>query len=245
MKANLCKTRFSHTIIKNTSLTVAIITLSGTSISANSPQLNYTIQSTAVFSGTIQLPNNNPNFNQSTTRVSTDSSGAYYRNLGTATKPKLVLVYKSKYVKSAKNANGSISYFVDFKGIPVISLNAIISSPVLSGGCIKPYAYQGQVKGTHFQGVVQDEFNFVAAFYYGTVTDPKTHNKYTGLFKLYGYGPRYSDPNGGATPTVFDFKSDIPGGPTIKSLSVTNAPITNFNIQSATSPPSGVTNSCP
>ncbi|WP_292741062.1 hypothetical protein [Nostoc sp. JL31] len=53
-----------------------------------------------------------------------------------------------------------------------------------------------------------------------------------------GYGARYSDAygglrlrNGGATPTVFDFKSDLPGSPKVTSLEMTNSPLARIQIK--------------
>ena len=94
-----------------------------------------------------------------------------------------------------------------------------------------PYKYQGQLAGTTFQGVVQDEFNLTKALYTGTVTDPDTGKQYQGTFEVSGYGVRYSDANGDATPTVFDFQSDIPGSPNVTSLEMTNAPLARLTIK--------------
>jgi hypothetical protein len=199
-----------------------VIGLSSTSASA---QLITTVTSTATFSGKVELPSINPNFNQSISRVDTDKTGAYYRKIGT----KSTFVYKSNYVKSS-TSSGVVKYYVDFKGIPIVSANGQINSPVLSGGQLTSYKYQGRLP-TNFQGVVQDEFNFNKAYYTGIVTDPQTKKKCSGTFEVYGYGPRYSDPNGSTTPTIFSFKSDLPGSPTIKSLTVTNAPLPKFYVK--------------
>ncbi|MBD2677843.1 MULTISPECIES: hypothetical protein [Nostoc] len=213
-------------VLSSSSLAAVIIALGGTSALAQ-----ITIQSSGTLSGTIQLPNNNPNFNKSITRVDTDDTGTYSRNLGTKNNPNYVPVYKSEYVKVETRKDGTLHYFVDFKGIPIISFNGVLNSPVLSGGELTPFKYQGTVAGTKFQGVVQDEFNLTKALYTGIVTDPKTGNQYQGTFEVSGYGPRYSDRNGGATPTVFDFKSDLPGLPTVKSLVMTNSPIGKLTIK--------------
>ncbi|MDZ8188853.1 MAG: hypothetical protein RMX96_28870 [Nostoc sp. ChiSLP02] len=213
-------------VVSSSSLAAVIIALGGTSALAQ-----ITIQSSGTLSGTIQLPSNNPNFNKSITRVDTDDTGTYSRNLGTKSNPNYVPVYKSDYVKVETRSDGSLHYFVDFTGIPIISFNGVLNSPVLSDGNLTPFKYQGQVAGTTFQGVVQDEFNLTKAFYTGIVTDPKTGNQYQGTFEVSGYGPRYSDRNGGATPTVFDFKSDLPGLPTVKSLQMTNSPIGRLTIK--------------
>ncbi|MEH2060450.1 MAG: hypothetical protein V7K97_30850 [Nostoc sp.] len=219
-------TKLGCAVVSNSCLAAVFIGFGGTSASAQ-----ITIQSTGTLSGTIQLPRNNPNFNQSTTRVDTDNTGTYSRNLGTNNNPNYVPVYKSDYVKVQTRSDGSLHYFVDFKGIPIVSFNGVLTSPILSGGELTPYKYQGQLAGTTFQGVVQDEFNLTKALYTGTVTDPKTGNQYQGTFEVSGYGVRYSDRNGGKTPTVFDFKSDIPGSPKVTSLEMTNSPLATITIK--------------
>ncbi|MBN3926800.1 hypothetical protein [Nostoc sp. NMS4] len=213
-------------VVSNSCLAAVFIGLSGTNASAQ-----ITIQSTGTLSGTIQLPRNNPNFNQSITRVDTDDAGTYSRNLGTKNNPNYVPVYKSDYVQVQTRSDGSLHYFVDFKGIPIVSFNGVLTSPILSGGELTPYKYQGQLAGTTFQGVVQDEFNLTKALYTGTVTDPNTGNQYQGTFEVSGYGVRYSDRNGSATPTVFDFKSDLPGSPKVTSLQMTNSPLARIQIK--------------
>ncbi|MEH2328537.1 hypothetical protein [Nostoc sp.] len=213
-------------LFSSSTLASVIIGLGGTSAFAQ-----ITIQSTGTLSGTIQLPRNNPNFNQSITRVDTDDTGTYSRNLGTKNNPNYVLIYKSDYVQVKTRADGSLHYFVDFKGIPIVSFNGVLTSPILSGGELTPYKYQGQLAGTTFQGVVQDEFNLTKALYTGTVTDPNTGNQYQGTFEVSGYGVRYSDRNGGATPTVFDFKSDLPGSPKVTSLEMSNSPLARIEIK--------------
>ncbi|WP_414569857.1 hypothetical protein [Nostoc sp. CCY 9925] len=213
-------------VVSSSSLAAVIIALSGTSALAQ-----ITIQSTGTLSGTIQLPSNNPNFNRSITRIDTDDTGTYSRNLGTINNPNYVPVYKSDYVQVETRNDGTLHYFVDFKGIPIISFNGVLNSPVLSEGELTPFKYQGTVAGTKFQGVVQDEFNLTKALYTGIVTDPKTGNQYQGTFEVSGYGPRYSDRNGSATPTVFDFKSDLPGSPKVTSLEMTNSPIGKLTIK--------------
>jgi hypothetical protein len=213
-------------VLSSSSLAAVFISLGGTSAFAQ-----ITIQSTGTLSGTIQLPSINPNFNQSTTRVDTNDIGTYSRNLGTKNNPNYFPVYKSGYVKVETRNDGSLHYFVDFKGIPIVSFNGVLNSPILSGGELTPYKYQGKLAGTTFQGVVQDEFNLTKALYTGIVTDPSTGNQYQGTFEVSGYGVRYSDRNGGATPTVFDFKSDIPGSPKVTSLEMTNSPLARITIK--------------
>jgi len=217
MQLRSSTTKLGYAVLSSSSLAAILIGVGGTSASAQ-----LTIQSTGTLSGNIQLPNFNPNFNNRVTRIDTDSNGTYYRN-GSA-------VYQSNYVKMETRADGSLRYFVDFKGIPVISLDGVLSSPVLSSGELTAYSYQGKISGTKFQGVVQDEFGLTKAFYTGIVTDPKTGKQYQGTFQVSGQGPRYSDRNGGASPTVFDFQSDLPGQPTIKSLQMTNSPLVRLTI---------------
>ncbi|AFY33460.1 hypothetical protein [Calothrix sp. PCC 7507] len=215
-----------NALVSSASLTAVMIGLTGASASAQ-----ITIQSTGTLSGTIQLPSFNPNFNNIVTRVDTDNTGTYSRNLGSKNNPNFVPVYKSDFVKVQTRTDGSLRYFVDFKGIPVISSNGAIASPILSGGQLIGYTYQGKIPGTKFQGIVQDEFGLARAFYTGIVTDPATGQQYQGTFELSGQGPRYSDRNGGASPTVFDFKSDIPGKPSVTSLTMTNVPLVRLTIK--------------
>ncbi|WP_315790337.1 hypothetical protein [Fischerella sp. JS2] len=223
---NYCK--LGCGIFSSTGLAAVLIGL-GT-VSASAEITPFQIQSTGTISGTIELPSFNPNFNNSVTRVDTDSTGTYNRNIGSNTNPNYVLVYKSDYVKVETRADGSLHYFVDFKGIPVVSFDGILNSPVLSDGELTPYTYQGKLPGTKYQGVVQDEFGLTKAFYTGIVTDPTTGQQYEGTFQVSGQGPRYSDRNGGKSPTVFDFKSDLPGKPTVTSYKMTNSPLVRLTI---------------
>ncbi|AFY50837.1 hypothetical protein Nos7524_5112 [Nostoc sp. PCC 7524] len=210
--------KLGYAVLTSSSLAAALIGIGGTSASAQ-----LTIQSTGTLSGTIQLPYFNPNFNNRVTRIDTDSNGTYLRHGNS--------VYQSNYVKMETRADGSLRYFVDFKGIPVVSLDGVLTSPALSNGELTDYSYQGKIPGTKFQGVVQDEFGLTRAFYTGIVTDPKTGQQYQGTFQINGQGPRYSDRNGGESPTVFDFKSDIPGTPTVRSLQMKNSPLVKLTIQ--------------
>lgn len=225
MQLSSSATKLSCVVLGSSSLAAFIIGLGATSASAQ-----ITIQTTGALSGSIQLPNNNPNFNNRVTRVDTDSSGTYQRNIGSKNNPNNVTVYQSNYVKVGTRADGSLHYFVDFKGIPVISFDGTLNSPILSDGTLTPYTYQGQVPGTKFQGVVQDEFGLTKAFYTGIVTDPNTGKQYQGTFQVSGQGPRYSDRNGGLSPTVFDFKSDLPGKPTVTSWKMNNVPLVRLTI---------------
>jgi hypothetical protein len=209
--------RFGCVLASRSSFAALIIALGASSAAAQ-----IKIQSTGELSGTIQLPSFNPNYNKVITRVDTDSTGTYSR-YG-------VPVYASNYVRLKTNADGSLYYYVNFKGIPVVSFDGSLTSPALSSGELQPYNYQGKLPGTKFQAVVQDEFGLKKAFYTGIVTDPKTGQQYQGTFQLDGQGPRYSDRNGGKSPTVFDFKSDLPGKPTVTSMKITNSPLVRLTI---------------
>lgn len=162
-----------------------------------------TINSSGVVGGTVTPPNRNPNFNQGTTRVDTDSQGRYFRNGelifdASAITPNFVRV----------DANGR--YYVDFRGIPVVGIEGSLTSPILDGqlNSVQRFNDSRLVK---FWGNIQDEF-VVQGDFTGTATDPATGNQYQGTFRIRGQGPRYSDRNGGTSPTVFDFKSYYAGG---------------------------------
>ncbi|WP_373525351.1 PEP-CTERM sorting domain-containing protein [Nostoc sp.] len=228
MKVSSSGIKLGCAIVSSSCLAALAIALNGAS--AFAAQF-ITIQSTGTLSGTIQLPRNNPNFNNSITRIDTDDTGTYYRNLGTNNNPNYVPVYQSDYLQVRTRPDASLHYFVDFKGIPIVSFDGVLTSPVLSGGQLTPYKYQGQLSGTTFQGVVQDEFNLTKAFYTGIVTDPDTGKQYQGTFEVSGYGERYSNRNGNLTPTVFDFQSDIPGLPSVTSLTITNATLASLRIK--------------
>ncbi|BBD57293.1 hypothetical protein NIES2109_00580 [Nostoc sp. HK-01] len=219
-------TKIGCAVLGSSSLAAMLIALGGSSASAQ-----LIIQSTGTVSGTLELPSFNPNFNNSVTRIDTDSQGVYQRNIGTASRPNYVPVYQSNYVKVLTRSDGSLRYVVDFKGIPVISFNGVLTSPALSGGKLTPFTYQGKIPNISFQGVVQDEFGFAKAYYTGVVTDPKTGQQYQGTFLLNGQGPRYSDRNGGDSPTVFDYKSDIPGTtPDPTPYEMKNTPLVRLTI---------------
>jgi hypothetical protein len=228
MKVRSSKTKLSCVIVRSSCLAAVIIGFSGASGSAAQ---FITIKSTGTLSGTIEFPSFNSNFNNSITRIDTDDTGTYYRNIGSNNNPNYVPVYKSDYLQVQPRTDGSLHYFVDFKGIPIVSFDGVLTSPVLSGGQLTPYSYQGKLPGTTFQGVVQDEFNLTKALYTGTVTDPNTGKQYQGTFEVSGYGPRYSAHNGNATPTVFDFQSDIPGLPSVTTLTMTNSLLVNLTIK--------------
>jgi hypothetical protein len=218
-------TKLGCAVLSSSSLAAVFLGFGATNASAQ-----LIIQSTGTLSGTLELPSFNPNFNKDVTEIDTDSQGVYQRNIGSKSKPNYVPVYKSDYVKIKTNTDGSLRYVVEFKGIPVISLNGVLSSPALSGGKLEPFTYQGKIANTSFQGVVQDEFGLTKAFYTGVVTDPKTGKQYQGTFQLNAQGPRYSDRNGGESPTVFDYKSDIPGKPSVTTFEMKNSPLVRLTI---------------
>lgn len=182
-----------------------------------------TINSTGVVSGTVTLPNKNPNFNQGTTRVNTNSQGEYIRNG--------VVVYKApnpNLVRMGSNGN----FFVDFRGIPVVSTNGTLTSPVLLSGQLQPVQRFNHSEPVTLWGNVQDEL-VVQGRFKGIVLDPNTGARYQGTFNIRGQGPRYSDANGGTSPTVFDFQShynfqatpSLPPQVTVKNYSFSNMPV--------------------
>lgn len=157
-----------------------------------------TIRSTGTVSGTVTLPNINPNFNQGTTRVDTDSQGRYFRNG--------VLVYSAQdFNPNLVGVDSNGRYYVDFRGIPVVSVDGSLISPVLNGQLELTQRFNNR-QPVRFWGVIQDEF-VVQGRYTGVATDPTTGLQYQGTFSIRGQGPRYSDRNGGSGPTVFDFQS--------------------------------------
>lgn len=189
-------------------------------LQASQAAAQLTIQSTGTISGTLEFPFG-PATNGRVTSVQTDQSGTYYRNIGTTSKPNLVPVYTPKSAQSFIRKDGSL-FFVNYLGLQFISFNGQITSPVLSGGKLTPYKYQGRsgkFAQTTFQASVQDELALQKAFYTGTVTDPKSGKQYQGTFELRGQGPRYSDRNGGDSPTVFDFRTErAPDGSTPNAI---------------------------
>ncbi|MBD1900349.1 hypothetical protein NDI44_22195 [Trichocoleus sp. DQ-A3] len=192
MRSLSSKTPVSLSLLISSSLTATIVGLG-----ANGAFAQVTINSSGTVTGTFTLPPANPNFNQSTTRVDTNAAGQYFRNG--------VLVYTAPnpgYVGT--KADGT--HYVDFRGIPVVSTNGTITSPVLTSGNLQPKKQTGQ-EGTTLFGTIQDEF-VARGFWEGVVTDPKTGQQYQGVFEIRGQGPRYSDANGGTSPTVFDFGSE-------------------------------------
>jgi hypothetical protein len=195
------------------------------SLSIVSPALaQVTIKSTGIVSGTVTPPNKNPKFNQGTTRVDTDAQGRYFRN--------------GQLIFSAQDINPSLvgvrpdgRFYVDFRGIPIVAVDGALTSNNLIGqlDAVKRFNNDASVK---LWGNVQDEL-VVQGNFSGTAYDPATNNQYQGTFKIKGQGPRYSDANGGAGPTVFDFKSyyntnvnpKIPGTPTVLRYSIPALPV--------------------
>jgi hypothetical protein len=183
-----------------------------------------TIKSTGVVSGTVTPPNKNPTFNQGTTRVDTDAQGRYYRNGE--------LLFDAQVVNpNLVGVDAKGKYYVDFRGIPVVSEDGTLVSPALEGSlnAVQRFNHNRPVR---LWGNVQDEF-VVQGDYQGTATDPTTGNQYQGTFRIKGQGPRYSDANGGTSPTVFDFKAyynfkatpQIVPTPTVKSYFVQAMPV--------------------
>ena len=181
------------------------------------------VKSSGVISGTVQLPNKNPNFNGGTTRVDTDSQGRYFRNG--------VLVYSAESFNPAFVQVGSNGkYYVDFRGIPVVSVDGTLTSEALQGDLkfTRRFNNDAPVK---LWGNIQDELVLKGNFV-GTVTDPTTGKQYQGTFEVKGQGPRYSASNGGTSPTVFDFQSQYRGTDpkiaatvTVRSYGITAVPV--------------------
>ncbi|OKH52035.1 hypothetical protein NIES2101_16365 [Calothrix sp. HK-06] len=209
-------------------------------LGASHADAQLTIQSTGTISGTLRFPFE-PTTNGRVTRIDTDKNGTYFRNIGTRSNPNLVPVYSSQFVQIETNADGSFKRsFVDFLGLQFISSDGLINSPALSGGQLKPYRYQGRPNPefqVNFQASVQDELSLQRALYEGVVTDPKTGQQYQGVFEINGQGPRYSDRNGGDSPTVFDFKTDynpksgIRPRPALNSYTMKNTPLVRLTIK--------------
>jgi hypothetical protein len=208
-------------MIKLTAVTLISISLSAIAQSAIAQVI---IRSNGTVSGTVTPPNKNPNFNQGTTRVDTDSQGRYFRNGqlifdASAVNPNLVGV----------DANGR--YYVDFRGIPVVSPDGALVSPVLNGQLDATQRFNNDAP-VRYWGNIQDEF-VVQGNFTGTATNPATGEQYQGTFPIRGQGPRYSATNGGDSPTVFDFKSyynfranpAINPTPTVFSYSIQAMPV--------------------
>ena len=181
------------------------------------------VKSSGVISGTVQLPNKNPNFNNGTTRVDTDSQGRYFRNG--------VLVYSAESFNPAfVQVGNNGKYYVDFRGIPVVSVDGTLTSDALQGD-LKFTKWFNNDAPVKLWGNIQDELVLKGNFM-GTVTDPATGKQYQGTFEVKGQGPRYSASNGGTSPTVFDFQSQyrgtdpkIPATVTVRSYGITAVPV--------------------
>ena len=163
-------------------------------------QAQVTINSSGLVSGTVVPPDINPNFNRGTTRIEVDAQGRYFR-VGT-TNP----VYIAPDPNLVRMADDG-TFFVDFRGIPVVGIAGTLTSPVLSDGQLdSAVCCNHRAEPVFFNGTIQDEF-VVLGTYTGTATDPATGEQYQGTFDIRGQGPRYSDRDGGTSPTVFDFQS--------------------------------------
>lgn len=182
------------------------------------------IRSTGVVTGTVVPPSQNPNFNQGTTRVDVDAQGRFFRNGQ--------LVYSAQnFDPRLVQTDGNGRYWVDFRGIPIVSTDGTLTSPVLSNGELEPIR-RNHTAPTRFHGTIQDEL-VVRGKYTGIATDPTTGLQYQGTFDISGQGPRYSDRNGGTSPTVFDFRShynfranpQILPRPTVNSFRIDAMPV--------------------
>jgi len=223
--------KLAWTALASGGLTVLFLALQTSQATA---QLS--IQTTGTISGTLNYPFG-VTTNNSTTRINTDSNGTYFRNTGTKSNPNLVPAYSSKFVQVQTNRDGSLKYFVDFYGLQFISRDGAVISQDLLSGELKTYNYQGRPNfPVKFQASVQDELSLQRAFFEGIVRDPKTGNLYQGKFEVTGQGPRYSDRNGGDSPTVFDFKTDydpksgVKPTPALSSYKMTNVPLVRLII---------------
>ena len=209
-----------QTLINTIALTIGLLSIV---VIPKSAIAQITVKSSGVISGTVQLPNKNPNFNAGTTRVDTDSQGRYYRNG--------VLVYSAASFNPAfVQVGNNGKYYVDFRGIPVVSVDGMLTSDALQGDLKFTQRFNNGAP-VKLWGNIQDELvlrgNFV-----GTVTDPATGKQYQGTFDVKGQGPRYSASNGGTSPTVFDFQSQyrgtdpkIPAAVTVRSYGITAVPV--------------------
>jgi hypothetical protein len=190
---------------------------------ASIAQSQITVRGNGTISGTVQLPNKNPNFNNGTTRVDTDSQGRYFRNG--------VLIYSADTFNAGLvgvRSNGT--YYVDFRGIPLVSPDGTLTSALLQGNLKNVQRFNNDTP-VKLWGNLQDELVLQGDFV-GTVTDPTSGQQYQGTFRVRGQGPRYSATNGSTSPTVFDFQSHyqgtdpkIPAQVTVTRYSITAMPI--------------------
>lgn len=202
--------------------TVFAIALSLCIVQSASAQV--VIRSTGVVTGTVVPPSQNPNFNQGTTRVDVDAQGRFFRNGQ--------VVYSAQdFDPRLIQTDGNGRYWVDFRGIPIVSTDGTLTSPVLSNGELQPIRRNHNAP-TRFHGTIQDEL-VVRGQYTGIATDPNTGLQYQGTFNISGQGPRYSDRTGGTSPTVFDFRShynfntnpQLPPRPTVNSFRIDAMPV--------------------
>ncbi|BAU12656.1 hypothetical protein LEP3755_31870 [Leptolyngbya sp. NIES-3755] len=239
------------TVFAAASLPIGFALSLGT-IGVQSASAQIVIRSTGVITGTVVPPSQNPNFNQGTTRVDTDSQGRFFRNGQ--------LVYSAQdFNPNLVQTDGQGRFWVDFRGIPIVSTDGTLTSPVLSNGQLEPIRRNHNAP-TRFHGTIQDEL-VVRGRYTGTATDPSTGLQYQGTFDINGQGPRYSDRTGGTSPTVFDFRShynfntnpQLPPRPTVNSFRIDAMPVQLrvtipaglAPIQAPPTPPSGSPNPAP
>jgi hypothetical protein len=211
----------------NTASKAIIVTIGlwGLSVGMGSVAIaQVTINSSGIVAGTVTPPNRNPTFNQGTTRVDTDSQGRYFRN-GT------LLFDASTINPNLVGVDARGRYYVDFRGIPVVSTDGSLTSPAFINGQLDAVQRFNNDELVKFWGNIQDEF-VVQGRYTGVAVDA-AGNQYQGTFAIRGQGPRYSATNGGSSPTVFDFKSyyntqatpPIPSQTTVFSYPITAMPV--------------------
>jgi len=158
--------------------------------------------------------------------VEVDAEGRYFR-VGT-TNP----VYIAPDPNLVRMADDG-TFYVDFRGIPVVGVEATLTSPVLSDGQLDSReCCNHRAAPVFFTGTVQDEL-VLRGFYTGLATDPNTGEQYRGTFEIRAQGPRYSDRSGGNSPTVFDFQShynfaanpQLQPTPTVDSVTFADMPV--------------------
>ena len=184
--------------LKFVSLATAVVAVLAPTL-ASPVQAQVTINSSGLVSGTVVPPDINPNFNRGTTRIEVDAQGRYFR-VGEVNP-----VYIAPDPNLVRMADDG-TFFVDFRGIPVVGIAGTLTSPVLSDGQLDSPVCCNHRAPVFFNGTIQDEF-VVLGTYTGTATDPATGEQYQGTFDIRGQGPRFSDRDGGTGPTVFDFQS--------------------------------------
>ena len=135
---------------------------------------------------------------------------------------------------------------ISLQGVYSASNPAIASDQTLGGLFGGSYTAETQLSlaPTKAIDVIQDELVLKGNFN-GTVTNPATGKQYQGTFEFKGQGPRYSAPNGGTSPTVFDFQSHyqgtapkIPAQVTITRYTITAVPLSlTLTVPSTTTNP--------